>query len=506
LSQLLAAIHIHAKAEPKHVAIQGSREKELISYAELSVYIEYISCFLNELGASRVAIWMDNTPAVLMVDLACVQNKLLTVPVPLFFTPQQISHSLHQAGIDTLVSGMGDAQTQGLLKGLGVVYDKLSDLTLGDECLNVYRLATKGESIALPADEIQKVTYTSGSTGDPKGVCLTQKSIETVVLSLLKATEAQAADRHLCLLPYATLLENIAGMYVLLMVGGRVCLPGLANVGMQGATGLGISRFISALHDYSATTCIMIPQMLQALLTGIDGGAKKPACLRFIAVGGAPVSDVLIQRSAQLDLPVFEGYGLSESASVVALNTAQYHQTGSVGRVLPHMEVRIADDGEIYLKETLFSGYLSDGKVPVEAEYATGDIGHLDDNGFLYIEGRKKHIFITSFGRNVSPEWVEKELSIEAAIAQICVFGEAQPFNVAVIVMDDGFEVKKDIAKAVEKANLRLPDYAQVHRWIIAHEPFCIANGQWTGTGRPRRLVIYQAYQALLDALYKEKI
>ena len=505
MSQLLAAIHSHAKANPKYIAIQGSREKDLISYAELSTSIEYISDFLKIRDASRVAIWMDNTPAVLMVDLACVKNKLLTVPVPLFFTPQQISHSLHQAGIDTLISGMGDTQTQGLLKGLGVAYDKLSDLTLGDECLNAYRLVMKGERLALPADEIQKVTYTSGSTGDPKGVCLTQKAIETVVLSLLKATDAQATDRHLCLLPYATLLENIAGMYVLLMAGGRVCLPGLANVGMQGATGLDLSRFMAALHDYSTTTCIMIPQMLQALLAGIDGGAKKPDCLRFIAVGGAPVSDVLMQRSAQLDLPVFEGYGLSESASVVALNTAKYHQAGSVGRVLPHMGVRVADDGEIYLKEALFSGYLGGEALVIEAEYTTGDIGRLDDHGFLYIEGRKKHIFITSFGRNVSPEWVEKELAIETAIAQICVFGEAQPFNVAVIVMRDGFEVQKDVAKAVEKANLRLPDYAQVHRWIVAHEPFCIANGQWTGTGRPRRLAIYQAYQPLLDALYKEK-
>jgi len=502
LSQLLTAIYAHAKAKPEGVAIQGSGEKELVSYAELSKHIEYIAAYLKVNKALCVAIWMDNTPAVLMVDLACIENQLLTVPVPLFFTPQQISHSLHQAGVDVLISGMGDTQTQSLLTGLAIAYDTLPDLVLGDECLNIYRLVMNGERIALPADEIQKVTYTSGSTGDPKGVCLTQKAIEKVVLSLIDATEAQATDRHLCLLPYATLLENIAGMYVLLMVGGRVCLPGLANVGMQGATGLNISRFVSSLHDYSVTTCIMIPQMLQALLTGIDGGAKKPDCLRFIAVGGAPVSDVLMQRSAQLDLPVFEGYGLSESASVVALNTTKYHQAGSVGRVLPHVDVRIADDGEIYLKKALFSGYLG-GEIPaIEVEYATGDIGHVDESGFLYIEGRKKHIFITSFGRNVSPEWVEKELAIEPAIAQICVFGEAQPFNVAVIVARDGFEVEKDIAKAVENGNLRLPDYAQVRHWIVAHEPFSVANGQWTGTGRPRRLAIYEAYQPLLDALY----
>jgi len=147
---------------------------------------------------------------------------------------------------------------------------------------------------------------------------------------------------------------------------------------------------------------------------------------------------------------------------------------------------------------------LNGEKAPVQAAYATGDMGHLDEAGFLYIEGRKKHIFITSFGRNVSPEWVEREFSIEPAIAQICVFGEAKPFNVAVIVVRDGFGVKKNIVNAVAKANLRLPDYAQVRHWVIAGEPFTIENGLWTGTGRARRSAIYASYQALLDALYEE--
>ncbi|MDQ6956477.1 MAG: long-chain acyl-CoA synthetase, partial [Mariprofundaceae bacterium] len=138
-------------------------------------------------------------------------------------------------------------------------------------------------------------------------------------------------------------------------------------------------------------------------------------------------------------------------------------------------------------------------------EWATGDIGHLDDEGFLYIEGRKKHIFITSFGRNVSPEWVEKELNIEPAIAQCCVFGEAKPFNVAVVVLRQGFELES-LAAAFASANQRLPDYAQVHHWVVAEEAFSIENGQWTGTGRPRRIFIKKHYhQAIMD-VYEGKI
>jgi len=200
---------------------------------------------------------------------------------------------------------------------------------------------------------------------------------------------------------------------------------------------------------------------------------------------------------------VYEGYGLSEACSVVALNTPQSHCEGTVGKILPHAKVDIAEDGEIYVSGALFSGYLGDGTEDIQ-RYATGDIGYVDEAGFLHLKGRKKHIFITSFGRNVSPEWVESEMTIEPAIAQCCVFGEAKPFNVAVIYPRQGF-AQDAVAQAVAHANMRLPDYARVKRWVIADEPFSVENGLWTGTGRPRRLMIAKAYQAAMDKLYMEE-
>jgi long-subunit acyl-CoA synthetase (AMP-forming) len=136
---------------------------------------------------------------------------------------------------------------------------------------------------------------------------------------------------------------------------------------------------------------------------------------------------------------------------------------------------------------------------------ATGDLGYLDDDGFLYVSGRLKNMFITSFGRNVSPEWVEAELCEEPAIAQAAVFGEARPWNVAVIVPAPGAQ-RDAVCSAVEAANRRLPDYARIGDWLIAARPFTPGNGELTTNGRNRRAAILTRYHLELDALYDESL
>jgi long-subunit acyl-CoA synthetase (AMP-forming) len=132
----------------------------------------------------------------------------------------------------------------------------------------------------------------------------------------------------------------------------------------------------------------------------------------------------------------------------------------------------------------------------------TGDIGYVDEDGFLFITGRKKNIFITSFGRNVSPEWVERELKISPFIAQVALYGEARPWNVAIIVPRPAVS-KIQIEAAVEELNHNLPDYARVSRWIVAEEPFTLKNAQLTSNGRNRREAIFQHYQNQINALYE---
>ncbi|OIO73457.1 MAG: long-chain acyl-CoA synthetase [Zetaproteobacteria bacterium CG1_02_53_45] len=495
VSKLLESLKQHAAATPHAIAIEGSDLS--LTYAELRQNITTVADFIQCHVTSAVALLADNGPLWCLADLACAEAKLPLVPVPHFFSPAQMKHLIGSAGVDGILTEH-PVQILALLEQLQQGCTT-AELHVAGKSLSLIQLTVA--QVSLPAD-CAKITFTSGSTGEPKGVCLSRHVMDTVAASLASVTGARSSDRHLSLLPYATLLENIGGLYAPLLVGATVVSPSLAAVGLSGSSGLDVQRFVGILIGSLATTCIMIPQMLHALVAAVEAGAPRPERLRFIAVGGAPVSLALLERAAKLGLPVFEGYGLSEASSVVAVNTPAANRPGSVGKLLPHARIAFADDGEILVKGGLFSGYLGDA--PLQSEYwPTGDIGHMDAEGFLYLSGRKNHIFITAFGRNVSPEWVERELSIEPAIAQCCVFGEARPFNVAVVVPGTGVDETR-LGLAIALANARLPDYAAVSKWLIADEPFSIENGLWTGTGRSRRSQIMTAYEDRLNDLYQE--
>jgi long-subunit acyl-CoA synthetase (AMP-forming) len=307
-------------------------------------------------------------------------------------------------------------------------------------------------------------------------------------------------------MPLAVLLENVAGLYVSLWMGATAILPSLAETGLKGASGLDAETMLRAVHRNLATSVILTPQTLQGMVEVIEHGLPSPAQLRYIAVGGASVSTQLLVRAHQLNLPVFEGYGLSECASVTTLNTPTQNRVGSVGRPLPHTKLRIASDGEVMVSGNLFAGYLGEDAPQLEnGWYRTGDVGYLDQDGFLYLSGRRRNLFITTYGRNVSPEWIERELVLEKPIIQAAVYGEAKPWNAAVIVPMLG-ATAEDLATSIARVNGGLPDYARITRWLIADKPFTPINGQLSGTGRIRREAIYQVYQQQIESLYQEEL
>ena len=209
-----------------------------------------------------------------------------------------------------------------------------------------------------------------------------------------------------------------------------------------------------------------------------------------------------LRRAAALGLPVYEGYGLSECSSVVALNTRAAYRGGSVGRPLPHARIRIDETGEIHVAGATLLAYT--GSIAADKEwYATGDVGYLDSEGYLYVVARKKNIFITSYGRNVAPEWIESELAASDSIAQAWVYGESRPWNLAVITPAANAS-DSSIAAALAAANRRLPPYARVNRWVRAKEPFSAANGQLTTNGRLRRGELLATYRPLIEKIYTE--
>ncbi|HEX5841095.1 MAG TPA: AMP-binding protein, partial [Pseudomonas sp.] len=297
----------------------------------------------------------------------------------------------------------------------------------------------------------------------------------------------------------ATLLENIAGVYAPLLAGAQIELMPMAQIGLLGASQFDLPRFLGALAQAQPHSLILLPQLLLALVSAAERGLPLPDSLRFIAVGGGRVASQLLQRADALGLPVFEGYGLSECASVVCLNTPEHRRIGSVGQPLPHLQLRLGADGEVLVKGPRLQGYLGE-PVTDEEWLGTGDLGHFDGK-YLVLHGRKKHQFITAFGRNVNPEWVEAELVQQLPIAQAWLHGEALPGNVAVLVPRFAHISDQQLAEAVAAANLALPDYARVHHWLRAAQPFSSANELATSNGRLRRNALLNHYQSAIEQL-----
>lgn len=494
MNALLAALREHARRAPEHVALCGS--EQTLRYAELADEVDKLAALLEFLGSGTLALYADNGPGWIVADLAAMRAGVRCVPLPRFFSDAQLRHALRDCGADTVLA---DDARLAAPAGWSEEPQAL--------CGRLWRLLRRPAAAApaLPAGT-QKITYTSGTTGEPKGVCLGLDGQLAVAASLAAASGATAQDRHLCVLPLSTLLENVGGVYAPLFAGATICVPAQAEVGMRGAAQLEVPRLLEAFARTRATTAILVPQLLLALVAAGETGAPRPPALRFAAVGGAPVSPQLLERAQRLGLPVWEGYGLSESTSVVALNTPAAQRRGSVGRPLPHVELRFAEDGEILVRGAGYLGYCGLDGAATGGWVATGDLGHLDADGFLHLDGRKKSIFITAFGRNVAPEWVERELTQHATIAHAAVFGEGRPWNVAVIAARalPGVDADAAIAAAVAAANRALPDYARVQRWLIADEAFTPDNGLLTTNGRVRRAAVAARYGERLDTLYLE--
>jgi long-subunit acyl-CoA synthetase (AMP-forming) len=485
----------YAIQKPRATAIEGKGMR--LSYAALQAALRAVIPQLRDLQVDVLALDMDNSPAWALMDLASMACGITLVPLPPFFSAAQLHHALSQAGVKLVISDNPERLRQRLQ---GLVLAEQRCLLVAGHSLSC--LATGLPARAMPPGVV-KITYTSGTTAEPKGVMITRRQIERVVDALGMAVAVVADDRHVALTPLAVLLENIAGLYLPLWAGASVCLPSLKETGLLGASGLDAERMLKTLHEWAATTAIFSPQMLQGAVSCMESGMPAPAGLRFIAVGGAVVSKRLLLRAADLKLPVYEGYGLSEFASVVCLNHPGAERPGAVGKPLPHIDLKIADNGEVLIRGNRFAGYLGEATLKDdEAWWHSGDIGYLDKDGFLYLRGRRRHIFITAFGRNVSPEWVERELVLEWAIAQVALFGEARPWNCAVILPTPGVETEA-VEAAIARVNLLLPDYARVTQWLQADAPFSLHNSQLTGSGRLRREAIFEHYLERIEALYR---
>lgn len=480
MSLVLEHLHLLARNEPERVLLDDGEQR--LTAKSLHECVLSVRDWVKSAGASVIAVVGDNSLAWIAADLALLDLPVRVVPIPAFFSVTQVCHICHQAQVDTVI---GAAEGVRGFPARNQFQPTLISAQLGVFARHILQASTYRGSY-------EKVTFTSGSTGNPKGVRLERSTLENTARSIADTLAETAIESHLSVLPYATLLENIAGIYAPLLGGVTVHVRTMAQLGLQSPSLFNPLQWAQVLHQVRPQATILVPQLLLALVTLVQRNALPADHFRFIAVGGGKVPQLLLEKADKLNLPVFEGYGLSECGSVVALNTPAHRRSGSVGRVLPHARVRVTDEGELLVSGSVMKGYLGEPDLQGD-EIATGDIGALDRDGFVVVSGRKKNLFITAYGRNVSPEWVEAELLAQFPIQQVAIFGEAMPANVAIIVPRAGFD-EPAVADAVAACNKTLPDYARIGRFILADEPFSDANGLATANGRIRRFAIAEHY------------
>jgi long-chain acyl-CoA synthetase len=248
-----------------------------------------------------------------------------------------------------------------------------------------------------------------------------------------------------------------------------------------------------------------------------------------VICGGAPLGKELGEYFEALGIQILEGYGLTETCAPVAINRPGEIRFGTVGRPLPEVSVRIAEDGEILIRSRkLFRGYY---KMPEETAAAftqgwfrTGDVGHLDDDGYLRITDRKKDLIITSGGKNVAPQKIENLMKADPLIAECAVYGDRRHYLTAVLSLDPAAlrdlaisrgipatdpavlcarpEIIAAVDERVKRCNARLASYETIKKFLLVPEEFSIENGALTPSQKLRRAVVHERYRARLEALY----
>lgn len=471
----------------KSMLISGNNS---VTYNEFLIKVNHCKMILTELAVSSVAMCLDNGINWVVVDFACQQLGITLLPLPHYFSDEQIKHSITTAGCDLLIVDGG-------------ISKKFTDLFVHVTLINSeteiswYSLV-KSKS-CLP-DNTSKITFTSGTTGQPKGACLST-SHQWLVAKSIANSISNSVNKHLCVLPLATLLENIAGVYAPLINGATVEIPSLSALGFSGSSSLVFEKFIQQISRSEPASFITTPEILKGLVQACQMGWKAPEGLKFIAVGGAHTAQSLLNDAKNYGLPAFQGYGLSECCSVVSLNTADNNNAKSAGKALPHLDIEIIAD-EIVVKGPLFLGYAGDKKSWCQTEYFTGDLGYLNDEGYLFIQGRKKNTLVSSFGRNINPEWIESSLLASPNIKQVIIFGDAKPFCCAGIYVEQHLISSRQVSATIETLNAQLPDYAQIKSWFYLPQLILPNSKLMTANGRIRRDLTAESLSEQLNAIY----
>lgn len=464
MTGLLSAMKGHARARRENAAFDDGRVP--LSWAEASLAVSNTAADIRGKHSLRpLGLLLDHSTASAILLLAFVESGVPIIPLPPYFTEAQCKAALGNSGAVGLITSC-----------------ELTGYRVG------FALQPHEARAACLPQGTAVISFSSGSSGQPKGVCLSASHLEAVASAVCDHLGPEMAGRHLPILPFGILLEQVAGLFASMIAGGTyVPVPG-KSVGLENPVRPDGQAMLAAVARAQASSLILVPEYLAALVGAMEASGVRLPRLTLVAVGGAASSASLLARAEAVGLPVRQGYGLTEAGSVITLEDGAGRSTGSVGSSIGAHRISLAEDGEVFIEGPLFLGLVGDPREP--GPFLTGDIGRIDEDGQLWIEGRKSNLIVTSLGRNISPEWIEGLLVAQPEIAQAMVRGDGEAALEALIVPA---APAVDVRSAVGRINAGLPAYARIAAFSIV-PPFTPANGLLTGNGRLRRHAIDAAY------------
>jgi long-chain acyl-CoA synthetase len=560
-----------------------------ISSREILDRVKNTALGLRALGigpGDKIVILSENRPEWTMTDFAAQCLGAVVVPIYPTLMPDQIKYIVNDS--DAKVVFGSNRELWPRIAAIRNHLDKVAHYVAFDpegiegamplaELIDRGRTyaASRGDefealALAVKPDALASIIYTSGTTGVPKGVMLTHANFVHNIKALRSIVEFTDTDRILSFLPlshvlermctfaflysgatiaYAesieTVAENLIEARPTIMVSvprlfdkiyARVIDQVLAGPGLKKkiffwALGVGKKHAAKRLRREPVTGFLAFQHGLARKLVYSKIIEKTGGRVRFFVSGGAPLSKDIAEFFYTLGLTVIEGYGLTETSPVVACNTIEGVRFGTVGRPIPGVDVRIAPDGEILTRgPNLMKGYYKKEaetrEVMEDGWFKTGDIGRLDDEGFLIITDRKKDIIITAGGKNVAPQPIENILKTNPYIANAVVVGGNRKFISALVVPNfeklEAYaragnipfgsraelaakdEVRSFLLAEVGRTTPNLAPYERVKKIVVLDRDFEIEAGEMTPTLKVRRSIVEQKYKALIDTLYQD--
>jgi long-chain acyl-CoA synthetase len=576
---------------PVAMRVKRDGQWQDISYATARQQIEWFAAGLRELGVQsgdRVALLSENRPEWAIADFACLTSRCADVPIYPTLPSNQIAYILRDSGATALVvsnrqqlekiTSLNLAEACPALKQIIALDSDCGGkgVLLFSEVLETGKAAAgkyprwKEEALLVTANDLATLIYTSGTTGDPKGVMLTHGNLTSNVVSGLKVLGLRDSDTCLSFLPLSHVFERMAGHYCMWQSGCTINYAQSVDtvsadlLEIKPTVVLSVPRlyekiYARVLENASAgikrKIFLWSRQAGEAWAEYVIAGKKVPGAigfkkaigdklvfrklrartggnLRFFVSGGAPLSAEIAKFFFAAGLPIYEGYGLTETSPVIAVNGDNAIRIGTVGRPVPGVEVKIAPDGEILSRGPhIMAGYYNKPEATKEAIdsegwFHTGDIGVIDADGYLRITDRKKDIIVTAGGKNIAPQPIENRVKTNRFILNAVMIGDRRKFPLMLVVpnMDNIrtwaatkalttgtnqellalAEVHEKIDREVKKTLRDLAHFEMPKKIVVIEKDFTIEGGELTPTLKVKRRVVEKNYSAQIEGAYAD--